>query len=102
MVEEGMRCCEIAYRNSDVSQRIARSSGGLWLREIACVPELQLATANSADATAADRFSYVKRCNTFNLLGLVVSTLCYRANVIAKEYSMDVSRMSVAGKRRSI
>ena len=90
-----MRCCEIAYRNSDVSQRIARSSGGLWLREIACVPELQL-------ATAADRFSYVKRCNTFNLLGLVVSTLCYRANVIAKEYSMDVSRMSVAGKRRSI
>ena len=95
MVEEGMRCCEIAYRNSDVSQRIARSSGGLWLREIACVPELQL-------ATAADRFSHVKRCSTFNLRGLVVSTLCYRGNGIAKEYSMDVSRMSVAGKRRSI
>ncbi len=97
-----MRCCEIAYRNSDVSQRIARSSGGLWLREIACVPELQLATANSAVVTAADRFSHVKRCSTFNLLGLVVSTLCYRAHVIAKEYSMDASRMSVPGKRRSI
>ncbi len=97
-----MRCCEIAYRNSDVSQRIASSSGGLWLREIACVPELRLATANNAVATAADRFSHVKTCSTFNLLGLVVSTLCYRGNGIAKEYSMDVSRMSVAGKRRSI
>ncbi len=109
MVVEGMRCCEIACRNFDLSQGIARSSGGLWLLKIACVPELQLATgnwqlaiANGAVATAADRFSHVKRCSTFNLRGLVVSTLCYRGNGIAKEYSMDVSRMSVAGKRRSI
>ena len=46
MVVEGMRCCEIAYRNFDLSQGIARSSGGLWLLKIACVPELQLATGN--------------------------------------------------------